>query len=112
MTVSPDAMIIFGKFCFHPKLSDTFICQHCPKQVLLHTTYIMVIQVVESAGGKKLEIFLPKNQHTQRKLLNFEHWVNGEVSKSAKIGLSKIIRNFRMFLNLGPHFLITSVYFP
>ena len=34
-------------------------------------------------GGTKLERFLPKNQHTQRKLLNFK-WVNGEVSKSAK----------------------------
>ena len=33
------------------------------------------------AGGTKLERFLPKNQHTQRKLLNFENWVNGEVSK-------------------------------
>ena len=32
-------------------------------------------------GGKKLERFLPKNQHTQRKLLNFENWVNGEISK-------------------------------
>ena len=32
-------------------------------------------------GGAKLERFLPKNQHTQRKLLNFENWVNGEVSK-------------------------------
>ena len=29
-------------------------------------------------GGMKLERFLPKNQHTQRKLLNFEKW---EVSK-------------------------------
>ena len=36
-------------------------------------------------GDTKLERFLPKNQHTQRKLLNFENWVNGEVSKSAKI---------------------------
>ena len=27
-------------------------------------------------GGTKLERFLPKNQHTQRKLLNFENWVN------------------------------------
>ena len=36
-------------------------------------------------GGTKLERFLTKNQHTQRKLLNFENWVNGEVSKSAKI---------------------------
>ena len=32
-------------------------------------------------GGTKLERFLPKNQHAQRKLLNFENWVNGEVSK-------------------------------
>ena len=42
----------------------------------------MVIWVVEfSRGGTKLERLLPKNQHTQRKLLNFENWVNGEVSK-------------------------------
>ena len=31
-------------------------------------------------GGTKLERFLPKNQPTQRKLLNFENWVDGEVS--------------------------------
>ena len=36
-------------------------------------------------GGTRLERFLPKNQHTQRNLLNFENWVSGEVSKSAKI---------------------------
>ena len=36
-------------------------------------------------GGTKLERVLPKNQLTQRKLLNFEYWVNGDVSKSAKI---------------------------
>ena len=35
-------------------------------------------------GGTKLDRFLPKNQHTQRKLLNFENWVNGEVSKVPK----------------------------
>ena len=46
----------------------------------------MAILVVEfSSGGTKLERFLPKNHHTQMKLLNFESWVNGEVSKSAKI---------------------------
>ena len=28
-------------------------------------------------GGTKLERFLPKNQHPQRKLLNFENWING-----------------------------------
>ena len=37
------------------------------------------------AGGTKLGRFLPKNQDTQRKFLNFENWGNGEVSKSAKI---------------------------
>ena len=42
----------------------------------------MVIRVVEfSSQDTKLERFLPKNPHTQRKLLNFENWVNGEVSK-------------------------------
>ena len=42
----------------------------------------MAIRVVEfSSGGTKLERFLHKNQNTQRKLLNFENWVNGEVSK-------------------------------
>ena len=29
------------------------------------------------AGDTKLERFLPKNQHTQRKLFNFENWING-----------------------------------
>ena len=33
------------------------------------------------AGDTKLERFLPKNQHTHRKLLNFENWCNEEVSK-------------------------------
>ena len=36
-------------------------------------------------GGTKLERFLPKNQHNQKNLLNFEVWINGELSKSAKI---------------------------
>ena len=33
------------------------------------------------AGGAKLDRFLQKNQHTQRNLLNFEFWINGELSK-------------------------------
>ena len=46
----------------------------------------MAIRFVEFSNGvTKLERFLPKNQHTQRNLLNFENWVNGELSKSAKI---------------------------
>ena len=43
-------------------------------------TNIMAVRVVEfSKGGTKVKRFLPKNQHTQKKLLNFENWVNGEV---------------------------------
>ena len=42
----------------------------------------MAIPVLEfSSGGTNLERFLPKNQDTQKKFLNFEDWVNGEVSK-------------------------------
>ena len=36
-------------------------------------------------GDTKLERFLPKNQHTHTKLFNLEFWINGELSKSAKI---------------------------
>jgi hypothetical protein len=38
----------------------------------------------------KLEIFLHKNQHTQRKLLNFENWTNGEPQQLAKIRVFKV----------------------
>ena len=79
----------------------------------------MAIRVVEfSCGGTKLERFLPKNQHTQGKLLNFQNWVNGEVSKfdfQSQFSISKIIRIFLNFFSLkniysGAHFLITSIF--
>jgi hypothetical protein len=51
----------------------------------------MAIPVVEfSNGGTKLERFLLKNQHTQRKLLNFENWINGGRQKFSKIRVLKI----------------------
>ena len=47
------------------------------RKVFSATMQSMAIRVVEfSYGGTKLERFLPKNQHTQRKLLNFENWTN------------------------------------
>ena len=48
--------------------------------------YSMAIRVVEFSNkrGAKLERFLPKNQHNQKKLSNFENWVSGELSKSQK----------------------------
>ena len=33
------------------------------------------------SGETKLERFLHKNQHTQRKLLNFEFWIIGSCQK-------------------------------
>ena len=42
----------------------------------------MAIRVVEfSSGGTKFERFLSKSQHTKGKLLNFENWCSGELSK-------------------------------
>ena len=57
-------------------------------------------------GDKKLERFLPKNQHIQRKLLNFEFWINGKLSKLvikklilAKIGNNKTCAPKLLFFN-------------
>ena len=49
------------------------------------------------AGGTKLERFLYKNQHTQRKLLNFEFWINGELSKIGHHFSNK--KNLKMILS-------------
>ena len=35
-------------------------------------------------GGTKLERFLPKNQHTPRKLFNFENWISGGLGSFQK----------------------------
>ena len=44
------------------------------------------------AGGIKLEIFLPKNQHTQRKFLNFDNWtIMGSLSSLQKSEVLKLI---------------------
>ena len=44
---------------------------------------IMVTGFVEFSRGvlTKLEIFLTKNEHTQRKLLNFENWCSAQKSE-------------------------------
>ena len=47
----------------------------------------MVLRVVEFSSGVYnytiLERFLPKNQHIQRKFMNFENWCNGKLSNTA-----------------------------
>ena len=61
----------------------------------------MAIRVVQyQEGDTTLEIFLPENQHIQRKLLNSENCCNREVSKSAKIQISKSIFNIKNHWNL------------
>ena len=35
-------------------------------------------------GGTKLERSLPKNQHPQRKLLNFDNWISGRLRSFQK----------------------------
>ena len=60
-------------------------------------------------GGTKLERFLPKNEHTQRKFLNFENWTNGEVSKVQNHPTSQLsksifyVKIIRIFLNFFSH---------
>ena len=44
-----------------------------------------------NTGDTKLEGYLPKNQHTQRKLLNFVFWINGELSKIGHQFSNKVI---------------------
>ena len=76
-------------------------------------------------GGTKLQRSLPKNRHTQKKLSNFENWVSGEVSKSAKSPklltfkvnflYQKLSESFSIFfslknINLGAHFLLLTFF--
>ena len=42
-------------------------------------------------GDTKLERFLPKNQNNQRRLLNYEFWINGELSKIGHHFSNKVI---------------------
>ena len=54
--------------------------------------HIMVIQVVDySNGGYNIRKFLPKNQHTERKFMNFENWCNGKLSKIGHNFSNKVI---------------------
>ena len=52
-------------------------------------------------GDTKLERFLQKNQHTQRKLLNFEFWINGELSKIGHHFSNKVARKLIFSKNVN-----------
>ena len=67
-------------------------CCYCLTEYASKYLCTMVIRVVNvSSGGTKLDRFLPKNQHTQRKLLNFENWCSGELSKIGHHFSNKLI---------------------
>jgi hypothetical protein len=55
----------------------------------------------------KLERYLPKNQHTQRKFLNFENCTNGEPQQFAKIRVFKV-GNFILPLLLVPKLILVA----
>ena len=73
-------------------------------------------------GGTKLERLLPKNQHTQRKLLNFENWCQKmpkfdyqsqfSMSKIIGIWVSPTLSHFFSLknINLGAHFLLLTFF--
>ena len=72
----------------------------------------MVIPVMEfQVRDTKLERFLPKNQLTQRKVMNTENWCSGEVSESAKIVLLKTIFSVINHWNLSQFFVIEEYHF-
>ena len=73
---------------FHYKSIDT-LQQYNDMKSLLFSKYYVAFCSTQctlwqyglwsfQTGGTKLERFLPKYQDTQRKLLNFENWTNGE----------------------------------
>ena len=62
----------------------------------------MAVGVAEfQAGGTKLQRFLHKNQHTQSKLLNFEFWINGELSKIGHHFSNKVIQKLILSKNVN-----------
>ena len=65
------------------KLELVQVCEaarFCGSQLMRHEVQCKLIDLkVASPEG------VSNNRHTQRKLLNFENWANGEVSKSAKV---------------------------
>ena len=52
-------------------------------------------------GGTKLESFLHKNQHNQRKLLNYEFWINGELSNMGHHFSNKMISKLIFSRNIN-----------
>ena len=63
----------------------------------------MAVRVVEFSNSKGIWIgrFLPKNQHTQKKLLNFEFWINGNLAKIGHHYCNKVISKLTLPKNVN-----------
>ena len=51
--------------------------------------------------GYKIRKISPQNQHIQRKLLNFENWCRGELSKTGHHFSNKVIFKFKLVKNIN-----------
>ena len=112
-TVLKDALFITGGYDGSYLASSEYIyangtvesgpnlpeARHEQCMVTLHDGKVMILGYGNTGcggfqtGDTKLARFLPKNQQTQWKLLNFEFWINGELSNfQSKFSMSKIIR--------------------
>jgi hypothetical protein len=75
----------FGCYVFHGFLFSNTI-------FLLQTSTLWQYESWSfQTGGTKLERFLPKNQHTRRKLFNFENWISGDLRSFQKSEFLKSI---------------------
>jgi hypothetical protein len=80
--------MLHSEAILHRKVCKSAIAHCCPKDCYTHN---MVLRVVEfSNGGYKIRKVFAENQHSQRKLLNFENWISGEPPKFSKIRVLKI----------------------
>ena len=79
-----ETLVILQPDLVHGQIPQNLWSVHLQCRSKCERTRIFAIQNVDEirqyvlwsfqTGGTKLERFLPKNQHTQRKFLNFENW--------------------------------------
>ena len=124
--IKTSCLYFFNQF-FEELFMLSYVIKSLNEQVLIQ--HVCTLQQYRlwsfQMGYTKLERFLPKNQPTQRKFLNFENWTNGEVSKSAKSPnlptfkvnflYQKLSESFSIFFslknfNLGACFLFSTFF--
>ena len=101
---SSSSLLAFS--CLYPRISSRSPAQLSLRKLELFSPLriveSMAVRVVEftNAGYKIRKIFAYELTY-QRKLLNFENWVNGEVSKSAKFDFQSNFLLLTFFDNIN-----------